>query len=172
MDVMKAITKRRSVRNYQSREIEEEKLNLVLEAARLAPSAKNFQEWRFIVIRDKENRCKVKAAANNQMFIEQAPIVIVCCAETDSYVMRCGQLAYPIDLAIAIEHMVLEATEEGLGTCWIGSFYEDKMRAVLNIPAHIKVVGLLTLGYPVPEQPGKKSRLPLEDIVMYEKWTK
>lgn len=172
MDVMEAIRKRRSVRNYQEREIEQEKLNLILEAARLAPSAKNFQEWRFVVVRDKQTRQKLIPAANYQTFVDQAPVVIVCCAETNNYVMRCGQEAYPIDVAIAIEHMVLKATEEGLGTCWVGSFYEDKVREILGIPQHIRVVELLTLGYPAPESEIKKNRLPLDEIVMYEKWGK
>ncbi len=172
MDVMEAIRKRRSVRSYLPKEVEEEKLELILEAARLAPSAKNFQEWRFVVVRDKETRHKLMMAANNQPYIAQAPLVIVCCAETDNYVMRCGHLTYPIDVAIAIEHMVLKATEEGLGACWIGSFYEDKVRQVLNIPQPIRVVELLVLGYPGAETESKKNRLPLDEIVMYEKWTK
>ncbi len=172
MDVMEAIRKRRSVRSYQDKEVEQEKLNLILESARLAPSAKNFQEWRFIVIRDKKTRQKLVPAANNQNFVGQAPVVIVCCSEMNDYVMRCGQLAYPIDVAIAIDHMTLKATEEGLGTCWVGSFYEDKVKEILSIPKEVRVVELLTLGYPIPESEKRKNRLPLKEIVMYEKWDK
>ena len=172
MDVMEAIRKRRSVRSYQDKEVEQDKLNLVLESARLAPSAKNLQEWRFIVVKDKKTRQELVPAANNQNFVGQASVVIACCSVMNDYVMRCGQIAYPIDVAIAIDHMTLKATEEGLGTCWVGSFYEDKVKKILDIPKEVKVVELLTLGYPAPESEKKKDRLPLEEIVMYEKWDK
>ncbi len=172
MNVTEAIKKRRSVRSYQDKELEQEKLERVLEAARLAPSAKNFQEWRFIVVKDKKTRKKLAVAANNQTFVGQASVIIVCCAETDNYIMRCGQLTYPIDVAIAIDHMTLKAVEEGLGTCWIGSFYEDQVKKILEIPEDIKVVELLILGYPVDKVEKIKHRLSLEEIVMYEKWSK
>ncbi|RKY44419.1 MAG: nitroreductase [Candidatus Omnitrophota bacterium] len=169
MDIFEAIKKRRSIRKYKDKQVEEEKILKILESARLAPSAKNLQEWRFIVVRDKEKRKKLSEAARNQKFVEEAPVVIVCCAETDEYRMTCGQLSYPIDVAIAVEHMVLTAVEEGLGTCWIGAFYEDKVKEILNIPEEIKVVELLTLGYP-DEEPPSRSRLSLEDIVKWENW--
>ncbi|OGW77267.1 MAG: nitroreductase [Omnitrophica bacterium RIFCSPHIGHO2_02_FULL_46_20] len=171
MNVMEAIKKRYSVRSYQDRAVETEKLESVLEAARLAPSASNRQEWRFIVVRDKNIRQCLMQAAKNQAFVGQAPVVIACCAKTDSHVMTCGQQCYPIDVAIAIEHMALKATEENLGTCWIGAFYEDKVKEILNIPQDIRVVELLVLGYPVKLRPSPKDRLRLKEIVMYEKWT-
>lgn len=172
MQVMEAIRKRRSVRSYQPTEVEQEKLDLILEAARLAPSASNRQEWRFVIVKDKTTRQKLMSAAKGQSFVGEAPVVIACCAETNNHIMSCGQLCYPIDLAIAIEHMVLEATEEGLGTCWIGAFYEDEAKKILNIPEEIRVVELLTLGYPAEELKVKKNRLSLEEIVMYDKWSK
>lgn len=141
----------------------------MLEAARLAPSAKNFQEWRFIAVQDEKTRQKLMAAANNQGFVGEAPVVIACCATNTEYVMRCGQLCYPIDLAIAIDHMTLQAVEEGLGTCWIGSFYEDQVKSILGVPKDIRVVGLLTLGYP-GDRIRPKNRLPLEQIVSFDKW--
>jgi len=169
MDVFEAIKKRRSIRKYKEEEVEEEKILKILEAARLAPSASNRQEWRFVVVRDRKTRKLLSEAAKNQKFVEEAPVVIVCCAQTDEHRMSCGQLSYPIDVAIAIEHMVLTAVEEGLGTCWIGAFYEDKVKEILNIPKEIKVVELLTLGYP-KEKPQAKERLPLEKIVKWESW--
>jgi nitroreductase len=169
MDVMEAIMTRRSVRAYQQREIEEEKLLRLLEAARLAPSAGNRQEWRFVVVRDKTTREKLAEAAAGQKFVAEAPVVLVCCAETDGHVMRCGQLSYPIDVAIAIDHITLKAVEEGLGTCWIGSFYEDKVKELLGIPPEIRVVELLTIGYP-KDQPRVKVRKKLSEIVRYERW--
>ena len=152
------------------KEVEQEKLMRILEAARLAPSAANKQEWRFVVVRDKEKRQKLSEAAKNQRFVAEAPIVIVCCAETDYHEMTCGQLCYPIDVAIAIDHMTLIAVEEGLGTCWIGAFFEDKVKSMLNIPDDIRVVELLTLGYPKDDSIKEKSRLALERIVKWETW--
>ncbi len=171
MEVMEAIKKRKSIRSYQAREVEQEKLDLLLEAARLAPSANNKQEWRFIVVKDKETRQRLMAAAKGQSFVGEAPCVIACCAQTDNHKMTCGQLCYPIDVAIAIEHMALKAVEEGLGTCWIGAFYEDEVKKILNIPEEIKVVELLTLGYPAEEGGIEKNRLALDEIVMYGKWS-
>lgn len=170
MDVMEAIRKRCSVRNYLCRAVEKEKLTKILEAARLAPSASNRQEWRFIVVQDKDTRKRLAQAAKNQAFVGEAPVVIACCAKTDNHVMTCGQACYPIDVAIAIEHMVLKAAEEGLGTCWVGAFYEDKVKEVLGIPKDIRVVELLVLGYPDKSSPGVKDRLSVEEIVMHEKW--
>ena len=170
MAVLDQIRKRYSVRNYEARSVEAEKLEAVLEAARLAPSARNVQEWRFVVVQDADMRAKLVDAANGQEFVGAAPVVIACCAVDTNYVMRCGQCAHPIDLAIAIEHMALQAVEEGLGTCWIGSFFPDKVRTLLNIPDDIMVVELLTLGYPADSAP-PKNRAPLTDIVSHETWS-
>jgi nitroreductase len=145
-------------------------LTRILDAARLAPSAKNLQEWRFVVVRDAATRARLIDAAKGQSFVGEAPVVLACCAETDNRTMTCGQLCYPIDLAIAIDHITLAAVAEGLGTCWIGAFYEDKVKEVLRIPAAIRVVELLPLGYPADPAPVEKSRLPLSAIVHREAW--
>ena len=168
MDVMTAIRERRSVRSYSDRPVEEEKLMTVLEAARLAPSASNRQEWRLVVVRDPATRRELARIAG-QSFIGDAPVVIACCAETDHYVMRCGQKSYPIDVAIAINQMTLAAIELGLGTCWIGAFDEPAARKLLGIPDEIPIVELLPLGYPA-DSPRPKNRLPLDRIVHWEKW--
>ena len=169
MALLKQIQQRYSVRSYQKRPVEKEKLETILQAARLAPSAKNIQEWRFIVVQDTDTRKKLRVAANNQAFVGEAPVVIVCCTAISDYVMRCGHLAYPIDVAIAMEHMALQAVEEGLGTCWVGSFYEDQVKAILAIPATARVVELLTLGYQ-SDTLRDKSRLALEQIACHERW--
>jgi len=171
MDIFEAISKRRSIRGYSEKEIEEDKLEKVLEAARLAPSASNRQEWRFVVVKDAKVRKRLSEAAKSQMFVAQAPVVIAACAQTDNHEMTCGQKCYPIDVAIAIEHMVLVATAQGLGTCWIGAFFEDEVRKILNIPDEIRVVELLCIGYPKEELGPAKERLPLESIVKKEKWS-
>jgi nitroreductase len=170
MDVMVAIRTRKSVRAYLARPVEDEKLNVVLEAARLAPSASNRQEWRFVVVREIEIRKKLAAAAGGQAFVGEAPVLIVACAETDGHVMRCGQLCYPIDVAIALDHMSLAAVELGLGSCWIGLFDEKKVKEILHIPDEIRVVELMLLGYPADPSAVAKKRLPLDRIVKYEYW--
>ena len=169
MSVMKQIEKRYSVRAYQDKPVEEEKLNAVLEAARLSPSARNCQDRKFVVVTDPALREKLVPAANGQKFVGEAPVTIACCATVSDHVMRCGQTTYPIDLAIAIDHMTLQAVEEGLGTCWIGSFFPDQVREILGIPEDIEIVELMTLGYPADEAKGKDRKAPSE-IISYNKW--
>lgn len=169
MDVFKAIENRYSVRHYEDRIVEREILDKIFEAARLAPSAKNLQEWRFVIAREKKAREQLAEAAYNQMFVAKAPCVIACCAVNEEYIMRCGLPSYPIDVAIAIDHMTLAATALGLGTCWIGKFDPDKVRYILGIPKKIEVVEILTLGYP-SDQIKPKDRLPLNEIVKYDRW--
>lgn len=167
MDVFSAIKKRRSIRNYLPKEVEREKLERILEAGRLAPSARNRQEWRFIVVISKEKREElVREASPHQPFMLSAPVIIVAYTLDKDYVMRCGVPAHYIDIAIALTHMHLQAVEEGLGTCWIGSFYQDKVKKVLNLPEDAEVVQLMTLGYPA-EDPPERPRLPLKEIVKY-----
>ena len=172
MTVEEAIRTRQSVRSYLDKPVEKEKILALLEAARLAPSAGNRQEGRFVVVTDPEKRRKIAEAAANQSFVAEAGCVIVCCAETDFYRMRCGQYSYPIDVAIAIDHMTLRAVELGLGTCWIGAFYEDQVKKILNVPENIKVVELLTVGYPRDKSVRPKNRLELEKISFFEEWGK
>ena len=170
MEVYEAILTRKSVRAYQDREVSDETLQKVLDAAHLAPSAGNRQEWRFVVVRDPEMRQKLADAAHSQTFVAEAPVVLVCCAETDGHIMSCGESCYPIDVAAAIDHLTLAATAEGLGSCWIGAFDQAKVRAMLGIPENIAVVELLPLGYPTDPSMKSKKRLPLEDLVHYETW--
>jgi nitroreductase len=170
MDVMDAIRMRKSVRAYLDRPVEDAKLNAVLEAGRLAPSASNRQEWRFVIVRDPETRELLARVAGGQSFVGEAPVVIVACAQTDGHLMKCGQLSYPIDVAIALDHITLAAVEQGLGTCWIGLFDEQKVKNILGIPNSIRVVELMPLGYPANPSVKEKLRLPLEEIVKYERW--
>lgn len=168
MEVFDAISKRYSCRSYTKTPIESGKLARVLEAARLAPSAKNLQDWRFVVVTDPETRAELSEAANNQPFVAACGAVIVACSTSDE-VMRCGQAIGPIDISIALEHIALQAVEEGLGTCWVGSFYPEKVRPILGIPEDVAVIELMAIGYPADKQP-KRRREPLEEIVSYEKW--
>ena len=168
MDLYEAIKKRYSCRSYSSKPIEADKLDRMLEAARQAPSAKNLQDWRFVIVTDEKKRKEVAAAANEQMFIATAPAIIVGCSNGD-YVMRCGLKISSIDVAIAMEHIALAATAEGLATFWIGSFYPEKLRKVLDIPEKIEIIELMPIGYPEDTET-HRSRENKEKIVCYEKW--
>lgn len=170
MNVFEAIRARRSVRSFLNKRVEDDKLLAVLGAARLAPSAGNRQEWRFIVVRDRKVRMRLGEAANRQSFVGKAPIVIVACAQGEVHIMSCGQPSYPIDVAIALDHISLAAVELGLGTCWIGAFKEKAVKEILGIPDEIHVVELMPLGYPVDQSTIEKNRLTLENIVKYDHW--
>ena len=169
MTILEAIRKRYSCRAYQDRSIERQKLDTILEAARLAPSAKNTQDWRFVVVTDKEIKRQVASTTNRPEVFQKAGAIIVACSNSD-YVMQCGQTIGPIDVAIALEHICLQATELGLGTCWIGSFDPKKVRRILGIPDDIVIVELMTVGYPADSKPEPK-REPMDRIACYEKWT-
>ena len=168
MNVHQAIKTRRSIRSYKAEPVPEEKLKKVLEVARLAPSAHNEQEWKFVVVRDAERREQLSEAAG-QGFISEAPVIIVAVALEPEEVMSSGVPNYAIDLAIAVDHMTLAAVEEGLGTCWVGAFSQEKVKKVLGIPERYKVVVLLPLGFPA-DKPGPKSRKNLEEIVCDENY--
>jgi len=146
MEVFEAIKNRYSCRSYKAEPVPEKKLKKILEAARLAPSAHNEQEWKFIVVRDSKKRKKLAKTALSQDFIAEAPVVIVAVAIDPEHILSSGVPAYAVDLAIAIEHMALEAVEEGLGTCWIGAFDQEAVKKILKIPERYKVVALLLLG--------------------------
>jgi len=171
MDIMQAIRTRKSVRKYLAKPIEEEKLQKILEASRLAPSASNRQEWRFVIVKDEKTRKQLAGAAGSQIFVGEAPVVIVACAETDGHIMRCGQPCHLIDVAITLDHISLMAVELGLGTCWIGHFDADKVKRILRIPEEIQVIELMPLGYPVDASPQDKKRMSLEEIVKYDHWS-
>jgi nitroreductase len=169
MDFLELAESRYSVRSYQSRPVEQHKLDRILEAVRLAPSGSNRQPWRFVVVRDAEVRGRLAAACANQRFIAQAPVVIAGVGLLPDRVMQCGVPGDPVDLAIALEHLALAATVEGLGTCWIGAFDQDRVRDALEIPESAKVIGVMTLGYSA-DGPRPKRRKPLDEIVCYERW--
>jgi nitroreductase len=169
MKVFEAIQERYSVRGYQDRPVEDEKLKRIMEAAGLAPSARNRQEWRYVVVRDEGRRQQLMAAANGREFVGRAPVIIAACSRDDHYMMGCKQPATQIDVAISIEHIALQAVEEGLGTCWIGAFDSDAARRAIGAPDDVSVMLLMTLGYP-DDPPRPKTRLPMDEVVMYDEW--
>jgi nitroreductase len=168
MTVFEAIEKRYSCRAYQGRPIEAEKLGRILESARLAPSAKNLQDWRFVVVTEPEKRTRLAEAACDQKFLARAGAIIVGCSNS-AEIMRGGQAVAPIDVAIAMEHIALQAVEEGLATCWIGAFYEEKVRSIVGIPNDIQIIELMGIGYPA-DSPRAANRVQTDKIVCYEQW--
>lgn len=164
--ILEEIKNRRSIRNYLAKEIPEEVLTEVLEAARWAPSASNRQPWKFVIIKDKELRQQIKQAAGGQSFVGEAPVVIAGCATNVNHIMPNGVHSYPVDLAIALDHLSLQAVRAGLGTCWVGAFNQDRVREILRIPKKVIVVCLMTIGYPASTGL-KSSRKPKEDIICY-----
>jgi len=169
MNVFTAISERSSVRAYKASDVEGDKVKKILEAARLAPSASNRQDWKFIIVKNAETKKKLAEAAFSQSFIGEAPIVIVACGTEPKAIMSCGQPAYTVDVSIACAFMILQAYELGLGTCWIGAFKEDEAKRILKIPEEIRVVAMTPLGYP-DQPPSQKSRKSLDQIVCHEKF--
>lgn len=168
MEFFEVVKKRYSCRYYQAKPVEKEKLENILEAARLAPSAHNAQNWKFVVVKD-EKRRKLLAQAAGQLFIAQAPVIVAAVSLDPDHVMSSGVPAYAVDLGIAVEHMALAATAQGLATCWIGAFDQEEVKRILEVPQEFKVVALLPVGYP-DDAPGAKIRKELAEIVCEEKF--
>jgi len=163
LDLIRA---RQSVRGYKPDAVEEEKLSLVIEAGRLAPSAMNQQDWKFVIVREKELIEKLMHACYEQRFVGEAPVFLALCTDNHG-TMRCGQPAGTIDCSIALSFMMLQAAELGLGTCWLGSFRENAVREILKIPDSYSVVATTPLGYPTVVGV-EKGRKPLEEVVAYD----
>ncbi len=166
---LNCIKNRFSVRKFLDKSIEQEKIDILLESARLAPSASNKQTWKFIVIKDEEKRKKLVSICKGQKFVADAPITIAVCMTNLDYVMTCGMNAPIIDGAIAGEHIVLQAVELGLGSCWIGAFYHDRMAELIDLPTDYVIVGLLPVGYPAVSK-HKRNLKSIEEIVAYDKF--
>jgi len=169
MDVMETIKTRRSIRAYQNKAVEEEKLQKVLEAGRLAPSANNRQDWKFVVVKDAALREQMVEACCNQKFVGQAPAVIVACTTDAKRVMRSGFQCAAVDLSIAVDHMTLAATSLGLGTCWIGAFERDKVSKVLGLPPDVVPVHVMPLGYPA-ESPSPRPRKSAAEVLCMDRY--
>lgn len=173
MDLYDTIESRRSIRRYKADPVSEEQVLRVLNAARLAPSWKNFQCWRFIVIRSDERRTAVLTAFDDsnpgKKAIMAAPVLIVLCADPESSGKMGDRPYYLVDAGIAMEHLMLAARAEGLGSCWLGEFREDAAKAALDVPEGWRVVGMTPLGYP-DQDPRPRPRKTMEEIAFREKW--
>jgi len=170
MEFNNVVRTRRAVRAYLPDEVPANVFRRIFENVRVAPSANNAQPWHFVVIKRPDLKLKIARLAFSHKFIAQAPLIIICCGK--SYANPYGWIGnkmFLLDCAAAMDHLTLTARNEGLGTCWVGSFYEEQVKAVLGIPAPVRVVELLTMGYPA-DTLRAKSRLPLEQIVCHERW--
>ncbi|NLJ77200.1 MAG: nitroreductase [Peptococcaceae bacterium] len=161
--------KRRSVRAYKPDAVEEDKLTQVLEAASLAPTACNYQPFQLIVIRTAGREEELKRIYKRGFFIE-APLIICICALPGQAWSRMDGVNYAIvDATIAMDHLILAATELGLGTCWIAAFDPDAAREILKLPPGVEPIAFTPLGYPA-DQPGEKKRKPLSQMIRYDQW--
>ena len=173
MDIFQVFSERRSIRKYKDTPVEQAKLEQVLEAARLAPSWKNMQCWRFLVLTEADRRAKVLEAFPDdnpgKKAIAAAPVVIVACGNPAESDVENGINYFVADVAIAFEHLCLAAHALGLGTCWMGWYDELKAKQVLGIPDDIRIVGITPLGYP-DQEPKQRPRKQLSEIVFFEQW--
>jgi len=179
--LLDTIKQRRSIRNFQNQPIERDKIYLCLEAARLAPSACNTQPWRFVIVDDKELKDKLCSEAFSGIysmcsFAKTASVIVVVISEKQKFLTKVGGAIrgtqfYLIDIGIACEHFILQATELGLGTCWIGWFDENKVKKVLAVPKEKKVISLIAVGYYQDSHPfSEKNRKSLNEIVSFNRY--
>ena len=168
MSFLELTKKRHSVRKFEDRPVEREKLLQVLEAARNAPSACNIQPWHFIVLTEEKIKSKVAETYPRDWF-KKAPVVIVACGDHSvSWKRADGKDHCDVDLGIVIEHMALAAADLGLGTCWVCAFDAKRCHEILELPDNLEVIALLPLGYPDEERIPDKNRKPLEEIVTWK----
>ena len=164
MEFYEVINKRRSIRAYKKDPVEDSKLSRILNAARLAPTAANRQPYSLIVVKDEETKLKLKDAYSQEWFFTAPVIVCACALPDDAWKRNDGKGYVDVDVAIAMDHLILAASAEGLGTCWIAAFKPEVVREVLNIPDNMEPLILTPLGYPetIPEPTFRK---PLEEMV-------
>ncbi len=182
MSILEIIKNRHSIRKYSEKPVEEQKIIELMTAVQHAPSWRNRQCWRLIIIKDPSIRAQVIrcTGAYNQAWLSTAPIIIVACGDPELSGFRNDQYYYLVDVAIALEHLVLTAVDLGLGTCWIGAYDESKIKKNLAIPENIRIVALTPLGYPAKNEGlfGKivkrvtksKKRKSIEKIFFYDQW--
>jgi nitroreductase len=171
MDVLEAINGRRSVRAFKSDDVPSETVEKLIDAARRAPSAGNIQSWEFVIVRESRIKRRLAEAALHQSFIEDAPVVVVVCANENHSFQGYGDRGRDLyciqDTAAATQNLLLYAYDLGLGTCWIGAFKEDEAKKVLKIPDGIRPVAIIPVGYPA-EVPQQRSRRPMNSFLHYE----
>ncbi len=167
MEVKEAILRRRSVRSFEDKHVPRDTLEEIMESVRMAPSASNRQDWKFVIVDDPDLKDELARAAHEQSFVAEAPVVIAG-VNTERKTMSCGVEAGTVDLAIAMDHLTLRAADKGLGTCWIGAFDQEKTKELLSVPEEAKIIGLMPLGYPTYDLTREnKRRKELKEILSY-----
>ncbi|HTX61705.1 MAG TPA: nitroreductase family protein [Methanobacterium sp.] len=169
MEFIDTVKKRYSVRSYKSKEVEEEKLNTVLESAQWAPTAVNKQPFQLIVIKTRGREKELNLIYPVKWFVEAPLIICACTLKEEGWTRRDGKNYSEVDTAIAMDHLILAATSLGLGTCWVAAFNLEAAREVLGIPENVLPLIFTPLGYPNDEV-GLKTRKDLKDLVRYDKW--
>lgn len=170
MELSEVIKGRRSIRAFKLQDVPDEVVEKLIDAARHAPSAGNIQPWEFVIVRNPDAKKKLAQAAH-QAFVEEAPVVIVVCADENRSSMgygNRGRTLYCIqDTAAAIQNILLTAYSFGLGTCWVGAFNEDEAGRALKAPNGIRPVAMIPVGYP-NRTPSQRNRRPLSQIMHHE----
>jgi nitroreductase len=170
MNFQELIRKRYSVRAYESRPVEEEKLARVLEAARLAPTACNLQPFQVIIVPTKGREDDLRRIYGREWFVQAPLILAVCALPAESWVRKYdGWNSAEVDATIAMDHLILAAAEEGLGTCWIAAFNPAAAREILGLPVDVVPVAFTPLGYPADSLPPKKRR-PAAELIRCDRW--
>lgn len=170
MSFLELAQKRYSVRSYKDQPVEQDKILQVLEAARTAPSAVNYQPWHFIVAVEEEVKDKISEAYPRDWF-RQAPVIIVACGDHDqSWKRNDGKDHCDVDVAIAVDHLTLAAADLGLGTCWVCAFDAEKVHSALELPDNLEVIALIPLGYPKEDRTREKKRKSLDELVSWNKY--
>jgi nitroreductase len=169
MEFSKLIKERYSVRAYTPDPVEDEKLEKVLEAARLAPTAANRQPFQLLVIHTEGREEELYDIYQKAWFVEPPLVICACGLKEQGWTRRDGKSYVDVDVAIAMDHLILAAANEGLGTCWVGAFDPDAARRVLGLPEGVEPIAFTPLGYPADE-PGTKKRKPLDELVRQERW--
>lgn len=165
MELVETVLSRRSIRQYEQKDIPKDALEMILEAGRMAPSAGNKQSWHFIVITNDEIKRELSKGVFSR-FLKNAPVTIVGCAHKDRIAGRWSK----ISTTIALQNMVIAAWAQGIGSCWIGAFNEEKVRRLLEIPEKWNVVALIPFGYP-SKIPSPKRKKALEKIMSFNKFS-
>ncbi len=169
MSFLELANKRFSVRSYKSQPVENEKLQQVLEAANLAPTAHNNQPFRLIIITTKGKQAELRRVYGAPWFVEAPIVICICSVPSESWVRKDGKMYCEVDAAIAMDHLTLAAAELELGTCWVGDFDAIATREVLGLPEDVEPIAFTPLGY-TDSQPREKRRKPLSELVRYEHW--
>lgn len=167
--VLSLVRNRRPVRRFDDRPVPAETLECVLEAALYAPSAKEAQPWRFVVVQEGRKRQQLASAAFNHPHARSAPVLVAACARIHTHVSGVGRPSWPLDLAAAVQNMVLAAADQGLATSWLTGFRERGVRQTLDIPDRIPVAALLALGFPEGLEP-LPEREPWREVVRWGSW--